>query len=255
MSEHLTVSTEGPVRRITLSRPEKKNALTLAMYQGIVDALRAADADPAIRVVMIDAQGTAFTGGNDLADFMGNPPSDESSPVFQLLVTLVGMEKPVLAAVNGAAVGIGVTMLLHCDVVLASTEARFSLPFVHLALVPEGASTFLLPRMAGLQRATDLLLSGEPFDVQTAREIGLVSRVVEPGQLAAVASDRARAIAALPPGAGKLAKKLLRDPIRAEVNAALQREAELFMGRLTSPEAMEAFTAFLEKRKPDFSRF
>jgi enoyl-CoA hydratase/carnithine racemase len=216
--------------------------------------MRAAEKDPATRAVLIDARGTAFTGGNDLADFMGSPPADESSPVFQLLLTLVSMDKPLLAAVNGAAVGIGTTMLLHCDVVLAAASARFSLPFVMLALVPEGASSYLLPRMAGLQRATDLLLSGEPFDAQVAREIGLVSRVLPDGELAAAATERARAIAALPPEAVRLTRRLLRDPIREEVLAALRREASHFMGRLSSPEAMEAFTAFFEKRKPDFSR-
>jgi enoyl-CoA hydratase/carnithine racemase len=254
MTEHVAIRSEGPVRRITLARPEKKNALTLAMYEALVEALRTADADPATRVLLVDAEGTAFTGGNDLADFMGNPPADESSPVFQLLLTLVGLQKPVIAAVNGPAVGIGTTMLLHCDVVIASTAARFSLPFVSLALVPEGASSFLLPRMAGLQRATDLLLSGEPFDAATALSIGLASRVVAPEELASTAQARAQAIAALPAGAVRLTKKLLRDPIREEVVAALRREGALFMERLGSPEAMEAFTAFFEKRRPDFSR-
>jgi enoyl-CoA hydratase/carnithine racemase len=240
---------------ITFDRPEKKNAFTLAMYEALVAALRHAETDPAVRVVVLTGAGEAFTGGNDLGDFMKSPPTaGESHPVIKFLYAIVEAEKPIIAAVNGVAVGIGTTMLLHFDLVYASDKARFQLPFVNLGLVPEAASSFLIPRMAGHVKAAELLYFGEPFDAKVALEIGLVNHVIESPRLMDVVKERARTLAEKPRMALKRTKRLLKDPRRDEVKRAIEREGELFIQCLQSPEAMEAFQAFFEKRKPDFSK-
>lgn len=245
---------EGAVLSIIIDRPEKKNAFTMAMYEEFVAALKRAENDRAIRSVLVTGNGDVFTAGNDLGDFMKNPPSGEDTPVLQLLYALVDAQKPIVGAVNGLAVGIGTTMLLHFDVVVASTNAKFILPFVNLGIVPEGASTLLLPLMAGHALASELLMFGEPFDAATAKEAGIVGRIVEPAKLMETAMERAQALAAKPRLALKRTKRLLKDHRRDQVRAAIRAEADLFIRSLTSPEAAEAFTAFFEKRKPDFSK-
>lgn len=249
MSETLLQKLEAGVLTLTFHRPDKKNAFTHAMYTEARDALVAADGNDAVRVVVLTgAQGT-FTAGNDLGDFLQHPPTGEDAPVFRFLRALVELEKPVIASVDGAAVGIGTTLLLHCDYVLASERARFSMPFVNLGLCAEGASSFLLPRMAGTVLASELLLFGEPFDAATALRAGLVNRVVPPAQLAETTDERARTLASKPLEALKVTKRLVREPLRAQVDATLSREGAAFIQRLASPEAREAFNAFLSKRK------
>ena len=254
VSDNVGSEKSGATLTIRFERPEKKNALTVAMYARIVALLAEAENDPAIAAVVLTGSGSAFTAGNDLADFLDAGAMDESHPVVKLLFALVDFPKPLIAAVNGLAIGIGTTALLHCDLVLAAASASFRLPFVGLGLVPEGASSLLLPRLAGLAKASELLLLGEPFDAQAAKEAGIVSEIVPDAELAARAAARAAAFAARPPEALAAAKKLLRDPLREETRAAIRREADVFRVRLVSAEAKEAFTAFLEKRAPVFRR-
>jgi len=243
------------VMSIVFDRPDKKNAITAAMYQSIADALGAAAGSRDVRAVLLRGNAECFTAGNDLEDFLKNPPHAEDTPVFRFLQALTTFEKPLLAAPCGVAVGVGVTMLLHCDLVYAGDNARLSLPFVQLGLCPEAASSLLLPALAGHQRATEKLLLGEPFGADEARELRLVNRVLPAAEAIGFAHAQAARIAALPPQAVRTTKRLLRqawrDPIAQQMNA----ENAAFRQLLTSPEAREAFTAFLEKRKPDFSRF
>jgi enoyl-CoA hydratase/carnithine racemase len=245
----------GAVERIQINRPAKRNAFTTAMYAEVAAALSAAGADPAVRVVVLSGSGGCFSAGNDVQDFLQNPPTGQDSPVWRFLEALVSMEKPLVAAVEGAAVGIGTTLLLHCDIVLAAKTARFQLPFVDLGLVPEAGSSLLLPALAGYHRAAELLLLGAPFDAETAERIGLVSRVVLPAELIEGAMAIAEALAHKPPASLRLTKRLLRRGTQGLLAEAMREEARLFTERLTSAEAREALTAFLEKRTPDFSRF
>lgn len=249
MSETLLQKLEAGVLTLTFHRPDKKNAFTHAMYTEARDALVAADGNDAVRVVVLTGAEGTFTAGNDLGDFLQHPPTGEDAPVFRFLRALVELEKPLIASVDGAAVGIGTTLLLHCDYVLASERARFSMPFVNLGLCAEGASSFLLPRMAGTALASELLLFGEPFDAATALRAGIVNRVVPPAQLAEATDERARALASKPLEALKVTKRLIREPLRAQVDVTLSREGAAFIQRLASPEAHEAFNAFLSKRK------
>ncbi len=255
MSDHLESSVEQGIYSVRLNRPAKKNALTLAMYEGLAAALKDAEKRADVRVLWLSGNGDCFTAGNDLMDFAGNPPTGEDSPVIQFLLALAAFSKPLVASVDGSAIGIGSTLLLHCDVVYASDRAKFSLPFVNLALCPEAASSLLLPARAGALRASELLLFGEPFDGAAAVAAGLVTRVVPAGELAAYTKSRCEALAAKPPAALRATKRLMKEPGQASVLEALKREAGVFIERLQSPEAQEAFTAFMEKRKPDFSQF
>jgi enoyl-CoA hydratase/carnithine racemase len=254
-TEQIIGTTDGRVRTVTFNRPEKKNAFTQEMYGGMADELDAAAADPSIRVVVFTGSGDTFSGGNDVGDFLKVTESDGELPAFRFLRLLPQFPKPVLAAVNGPAVGIGTTMLLHFDMVYASSDAAFVLPFARLGLCPEAGSTLLLPRLAGLQRATELLLLGERFDAERAQEVGLVNEVVPPDRLTARVAERAATLAALPPGAVRASKALIREAHRGRLQEAMVREGELFRELLASPEAAEALTAFLEKRPPDFERF
>jgi len=249
MSDTLLSHLEAGVLTLTFNRPQKKNAFTSEMYALAAQALRDADAHDAVRVVVLAGAGGTFTAGNDLKDFLENPPAGQDSAVFRFLHTLAHFTRPLVARVEGVAVGIGTTLLLHCDYVVASERAVFSMPFVNLGLSPEGASSVLLPRLAGMTLASELLLFGEPFDAATALRAGLVNRVVPDAELAALVSSRAAALAAKPVESVRLTKKLLRDPLRATVDEAFSREGDLFMQRLGSAEAREAFNAFLSKKK------
>jgi enoyl-CoA hydratase/carnithine racemase len=255
MTDEVRVDVTDRVLTIALARPAKKNALTLAMYEVITAALARAKDDPQIRVVLVRGSEGCFTAGNDLADFMQRPPTSADSPVGRFLDLLVTHPKPIVAAVDGIAIGVGTTMLLHCDLVYATKDTRFQLPFVPLGLSPEAGSSMLLPLLCGHARAAELLLLGEPFDGARAYELGLVNRVVERDLLQAYAQERAAAIAALPPASVRLTKRLMRAPMRAQLEAAMQEEGNAFFERLRSPEAAEAMSAFFAKRKPDFSRF
>ncbi|QSQ21910.1 enoyl-CoA hydratase [Pyxidicoccus parkwayensis] len=247
MSDTLLTKLESGVLTLTFNRPEKKNAFTHAMYEAATNALRQAEGNADVRVVLLTGAGGVFTAGNDIGDFMEHPPAGEDSAVFRFLRALVDAPKPVLAAVDGPAVGIGTTMLLHCDYVVASERTRFTMPFVQLGLCAEGASSLLLPRMAGFALASELLLFGEPFDAATAQRAGIVNKVVPADKLQEVAAERAAALASRPAEAVRVTKQLIRGPLRAEVHAALIREGAEFVQRLASTEAQEAFMAFMSR--------
>ena len=251
----VTTRTENGVLRVAIRRPEKKNALTLAMYEALSAAVRHAESDAAARVLLLHGTDGVFTAGNDLSDFVLHPPQDEESPVFQFLQAISTAAKPIVAAVAGPAIGIGTTLLLHCDLVYAAPSARFSLPFVSLGLCPEAASSYLLPRIVGHPRAAELLLFGEPFPAEVAREMGLVNGVVPEDELLTHAVERAETLAAQPPASVRLTKRLLKADAAERTQATIREEAQHFLRRLQSPEAAEAFTAFFEKRPPDFSQF
>jgi len=253
MSEnHVLTHVADGICTITFNRPERKNALNPAMYGLVVGALKAAAENKDVRVVLVTGNGDAFTSGNDLGDFMNTPPAGTDSPVFQLLLTLVDYQKPVIAAVNGTAVGIGVTMLLHCDFVYAADTARFQMPFVNLGLVPEGGSSLVLPEIMGHARAAELLMLGERIPAQEADRVGLVTRVYPAAELQQKAREKALELASKSTESIRLTKELLKGPKREAIREALFREGAHFLERLGSAAAMEAFTAFFEKRKPDF---
>jgi enoyl-CoA hydratase/carnithine racemase len=244
--------TKDRVARIRFDRLDKKNAITVQMYAQLGAALAAAEADPQVRSVLLHGSADCFTAGNDVADFLKAPRDAGSSPARALFDTLPQMKKPVVAAVGGPAVGIGSTMLLHCDLVYAAPNARFQLPFVPLGIVPEFGSTFLLPLVAGYQRAAKLLLLGQPFTAQEACEAGIVTAVVAQADLLSEAEKVALALAALPPESIRLTKRLMKARHAQTLAATIEEETRIFTERLTSPEAKEALSAFLEKRKPNF---
>ena len=255
MTSAIVSRVAGRIARVELNRPDKKNAITAEMYAQLAEALAAADADPQVRAILLSGSRDCFTAGNDLADFLERPPAGTGSPTWRFFEVLPNLAKPLVAAVGGPAIGIGTTLLLHCDLVYASSAARFQLPFVPLGIVPEFGSTYLLPLLAGYQRAAELLLLGEPFDAQKARELGLVSEITSPEDLLATAEKAAQRLAALPPASLRLTKRLLRSAHAEQVRRTIDEEGRIFRERLDSPEAKEALRAFLEKRKPDFSRF
>ncbi len=245
--------TRDRVARVRFDRLDKKNAITAGMYAQLGAALAAADADAQVRAVLLHGTAECFTAGNDVADFLNVPRDPGNSPARALFDVLPRMRKPVVAAVGGPAVGIGTTMLLHCDLVYAAPGARFQLPFVPLGIVPEFGSTFLLPLVAGYQRAAKLLLLGQPFSAQEAFEAGIVTAVVS--NVIEEAEKAAAALAALPPESIRLTKRLMKARYAEALAGAIDEETRLFTERLSSPEAKEAMSAFLQKRKPDFSRF
>jgi len=250
------------VATIEIARPDKKNALTQAMYTAMSDALDAATADNAVRAVLFTGQPGIFTSGNDLEDFMqrgreggGGGSATEDTPVGRFLMTLSRFDKPVVVAVTGAAIGIGTTMLLHSDLVYVSDEARLVMPFVSLGLVPEFASSLLVPQLMGGRRAAEKLLLGEPITPEQAVEFGIANAVIPAGEVANHARRMAERFNAMPPAAVREAKRLMRAPQRELVEQTIRTEGRIFGERLRSPEAMEAFQAFFQKRKPDFSKF
>jgi enoyl-CoA hydratase/carnithine racemase len=252
MDQLIVVTTEAGVRTIRINRPDKKNALTQAMYASMAQALSNADADPAVRVVVLTGTNDAFTAGNDLADFLA-VGDIATSPVADFLRALSSLEKPVVAAVNGLAIGIGATLLLHCDLVYAVPTARLQFPFINLAVVPEAASSLLLPRLVGHQRAAELLMLGDPFDAATAQGLGLVNRVVAAEDLAATVAAIAQRLADKPAEALKRNKALLKAPPDS-VAERMATEFEAFAQCLRSPELKEAVAAFFERRPADFRK-
>jgi enoyl-CoA hydratase/carnithine racemase len=247
MSENVVVEQRGGVLHLHLDRPEKKNALTIEMYAALAEALRQGEAQDETRVVLLSGEGDSFTSGNDLRDFLSRPPTDASSPVHQFLLSLMGSTKPIMAAVQGAAIGIGTTLLLHCDLVYAARNARFHLPFIQLGLVPEAASSLLLPKRLGFARAAEMLLMGTPFSAEEALSAGLISGVFEDADLMQQAWSRAERLAQSPPEAVRITKSLLRQEDGAAIADRAQQEAGLFQERLRSTEARERFQAFLSR--------
>lgn len=255
MSEHVRVERDGAVLAIALARPDRRNAITVAMYAALADAIESAAGDAAVRLITIRGEGQDFAAGNDLADFLQAVPREGEIPVWRFLRALAQCETPIVAAVHGNCVGIGTTMLLHCDLVIAAADSRFSMPFVDLALVPEAASSLLFPRLAGRRGAARYLLLCEPFGADEALAIGLASHVAPATALDDKLAEIVAALLAKPPEALRSTQCLLRHGARDEILERMKRESDQFTGRLASPEVKEAIAAFFEKRKPDFSRF
>jgi enoyl-CoA hydratase/carnithine racemase len=252
MSEHVRVERGGGVLAITLTRPERRNAITVDMYAALADAIAGAWEDGETRLITIRGEGQDFAAGNDLADFLEAVPRDEEIPVWRLLRALAECEVPIVAAVHGNCVGIGTTMLLHCDLVIADETARFSMPFVDLGLVPEAASSLLFPRLAGRRLAARYMLLAEPFGIDEAEAIGLDSHRATAG-LDENLQEIVAALLAKPPEALRLTQGLLRRGAPDEILERMQFESTLFAERLASAEVKEAITAFFEKRKPNFA--
>jgi enoyl-CoA hydratase/carnithine racemase len=244
---------------LRMHRPEKKNALTQAMYQALGDEIRKADADADVRALVIAGSSELFTSGNDIKDFLAaaaaNGGDIERHPTAHFMRALYEFRKPALAAVNGLAIGIGTTMLLHCDLAYAGESAKFQMPFVNIGIVPEFCSTFLLPAMLGHRRTAELLYTGETFDANKALACGLINAVVPDAQCFDYAFAMAQKLAAQPPQSLRVCKKLLRDSLDAPMREAFKREIDALGTQLKGPEALEALNAFMQKRKPDFSRF
>ena len=254
-TEFIQTDVRESILTIRFNRPEKKNALNLAMYSALTLALEQADRDSAIRVILLAGSEECFTSGNDLGDFLNEPLGAESNPILQFINAISRARKPIVAAVQGSAVGVGVTMLLHCDLVYASESALFQMPFVNLGLCPEAGSTLLLPRMMGHQKAAELFLLGETFTADQACTYGIVNGVYPDGELIAKAREKALQLAARPAAAVRLAKSLLKRDYEASLQETIIEEGRQFLARLKSPEAAEALQAFIERRRPNFSRF
>ena len=252
--QDILIHADSGVSTITLNRVEKKNSFTQAMYAACADALEAAATDGAVRVVVFQGDATVFSAGNDIGDFLSNAPKAQDAPVFRFLRALAAFPKPIVAAVCGPAVGIGTTMLFHCDLVYAGDNAAFSMPFVNLGLCPEAASSLLVPQMLGYHRAAEALLLGEPFMAEAALEVGLVNRIVPPLEANGVAQAQARKLASKPLSSLVETKRLMKNGQMAQVLEVMAEEGERFGQMLREPAAREAFTAFMEKRRPDFSK-
>ena len=256
MSDPIRTDLSNGVLTVTFARADKKNAITQAMYALLAEATRQAKTDDAVRVLMFKADGDSFSAGNDIADFIaigsaGGGGQMIDAPVFQFLKALADLDKPVVAAVRGRAVGIGLTLLLHCDLVVVAEDALLSAPFVNLALAPEAASSILLPMTMGHQRAFEIFALGEPIDGKTALAWGLASRSVPAAEVDAIADGLAAKLAARAPNSLRKTKRLMRDA--EQLWTLMQREGEAFGSQMSSPEAMEAFLAFTQKRPPVFS--
>jgi enoyl-CoA hydratase/carnithine racemase len=251
----IRTATLNGVATIEIARPEKKNAITQAMYRAMAEAIDAAVADPAVRAILLTGQPGIFTSGNDIDDFMQRPPAGTESPAFGFMRALIGCDKPVIAAVTGAAIGIGTTMLLHCDFVYVADEARLAMPFVSLGLVPEFGSSLIVPQLLGNVRAAEKLLLGEPFTGADAVEAGIANAVLPAAEVVNHARRIAERFNALPPGAVRETKALMRRSRNPALLETIGVEAGVFARCLSSVEAKEAFSAFFQKRKPDFSKF
>ena len=251
----IIVTQDERILRIQFNRPERKNALSLAMYAALADIIQSANQDISVRVLVLNGVNECFTSGNDLLDFMNEPEIHDSHPVVRFMVALQNCLKPVVAIVQGHAVGIGTTLLLHCDLVYASRDARLQLPFVNLGLCPEYASSYLVPRLVGQQKAAELLLLGEAFSGVEAEKMGFVNAALPSDELLAVAEAKIQRLATQPPAAVRRAKLLLKKTQHQGVDTALAAEFIGFAEGLHSDECKESVTAFFEKRAPDFSRF
>jgi enoyl-CoA hydratase/carnithine racemase len=258
VSNEILSHLEGSILTLTFNRFEKKNSITAAMYQQLADALAAAKDDAAIRVVVFQGHEAIFSAGNDLGEFLNAPPEigggGGNSPVYQFLAQISQFPKPIVAAVCGPAVGIGTTLLLHCDLVIAGDNAAFSMPFVNLGLCPEAASSFLVPQMMGYHRAAEALLLGEPIQAEAALEVGLVNRVVPPSEATRVAMQWAQKLAAKPISSLIETKRLLKKTDAKQITERMAEEGISFGRMLREPAAKEAFTAFMERRLPDFAK-
>jgi enoyl-CoA hydratase/carnithine racemase len=250
----ILIHTEDGVTTLTFNRVDKKNSITAAMYAALADAVEAARADAAVRCVVFQGHETFFSAGNDIGDFLNNPPAGEDAPVFRFLRAIATFPKPLLAGVCGPAVGIGTTLLLHCDLVYAGDNAAFSMPFVNLGLCPEAASSLLVPQMMGYHRAAEALLLGEPFMAEAALEVGLVNRVLAPSEVTNYTQSVARKLAAKPLSSLVETKRLMKKGNAQQVMAVMAEEGASFGRMLREPAAREAFSAFMERRKPDFSK-
>ena len=250
----ILIHTDAGVSTITFNRLDKKNALTEAMYSALAEAMQQTATDDAVRVLVIQGDASVFTAGNDIKDFLEHPPTSTDAPVFRFLRQLVSFPKPLIAAVAGPAVGVGTTMLFHCDLVYAGDNAAFAMPFVNLGLCPEAGSSLLAPQLVGYQRAAELLLLGEPFLAETARDLGLVNRITAPTEVNELAGAQARRLASKPMSSLLETKRLLKQGQQAALLERVAEEAAVFARMLGEPAAREAFTAFMEKRKPDFSK-
>lgn len=256
MSEHIHLEREQGLLTLRMDRADKKNALTRAMYGALADALDAADEDRSVRAVLITGSETCFTSGNDVADFIQAPPSGLDSEVFRFMKALFDFSKPVVAAVSGPAVGIGTTLLLHCDLVYVARDAKLKMPFVNLGLCPEYGSSLILPRLLGHARAAELLLLGEAFTGEQAAAWGIANEALADGAATlARAREMAQRFEQLAPSAVAVSKRLMREPGREELRRVIMEEGELFGQRLRTPEAIEALSAFMQRRTPDFSKF
>src|SRR5215813_9745247 len=253
MSDIITERSNG-ILRVELNRPERKNALTGAMYTRLADIFNEAAEDEETLVVLWHSAGDAFSAGNDAGDFLKNPPGPGESPQARLMDAFIRFEKPIVVAVQGAAVGGGTTMLTHCDVVYAGESAKFQLPFINLALVPEFGSSYSLPARIGYLRAAELYLLGEPFTAARAAELGIVTRVVPDQNLLATATETAQKLAAKASGALRASKRLLKQASIGPLQEAIKSESQEFMARVSATEAKEALSAFLEKRPPNFAK-
>lgn len=254
-SPQILVTQDERILRIQFNRPERKNALSLAMYAALADIIHAANNDRSVRVVVLSGVNECFTSGNDLLDFMNDPEIRDTHPVVRFMVALQNCQKPVVAVVQGHAIGIGTTLLLHCDLVYAAKDARLQLPFVNLGLCPEYASSYLVPRLVGQQKAAELLLLGESFTGGDAEKMGFVNAAVSSDELIAFAESKIQRLANQPPAAVRRAKLLLKKTQHQGVETALAAEFIGFAEGLNSDECKESVTAFFEKRAPDFSRF
>jgi len=252
MSDIIT-ERSGNILHIQLNRPAQKNAMTSAMYITMADLLNDGGKDDEVRVVLWHSAGDSFSAGNDIQDFLKNPPGPGESPQARLMQALINFDKPIVVAVQGAAIGGGTTMLTHCDFVFAGESAKFQMPFVNLALVPEFGSSYSVPARIGYLRAAELILLGQRFDAKRAAELGLVTRVVSDQELLTTATETARELAEKAPAALQACKRLMRTSTRELLERAVKRENEEFAARVRSAESKEAFTAFVEKRKPNFA--
>jgi enoyl-CoA hydratase/carnithine racemase len=251
---NIRTQTSNGVATLEIARPEKKNALSIAMYEAMTSALHAAHADDDVRALLIIGQPGVFTSGNDLEDFTARPPTGEDSPVFQFMRAVLAFEKPIIAGVTGAAIGIGVTLLLHCDLVYVAEDAKLATPFVSLGLVPEFGSSLAMPRLMGHVQAAEKLMLGTPFTGREAVQLGIANAALPAHEVLAHARSIAEKFNDLPPMAVRETKRLLRAKHKDHIEHAVRDEAAIFLERLKSPEAKEAFAAFFQKRKPDFRK-